>query len=630
MPDGTPIKAQAPDGTMHIFPAGTDPAIVDKTMKAYITGGAGTGMTPSAAVGAMSAIGRGAQSTESEEGGFFSGLAGSATKLHPIEAIKNAYASIKDYPLDAGIALLSGTMKAGLEMAGIPVNLKEDLTEVAKQQAKNPNVGAFPFQLAQALSPQLKTALPLGSIASAPNTANAIGQGASAALGVIAMIPEDAALKSVPSITRGVAPGATKTTQWLERILGKFPTSGALDQAYARNQSILRATLSNAVADSVAQEVPEALRADVMKAGVKLGADGRPIINMNPDEIVGNFEKGSKALESIAKANYAPLDTFVKQNKPRIINWIDENLPDIARNDKEFINRIGQEPIVAVKTKIAQLNNQGQRLEASGMGALAHQSYQQADTLTKFLGDIKNEMSSELQAHWAKADEVWHNKSALEDIAEVLKDPSVVHGAPPSAQNALTKTQQQTVAGANLLREATMGDKAARFQQVFGEGTTKQITDLADLIGKQQALRGQGQGGIGGIMMGAGFLLGALRGGPTGALGPLVGMDLMTRAMASPNNWALIKAMFTSNPMVIKAVIAPRIIDNMRQNGELPDYLYAPSAAPVQQPVPTPQAPAPPMTGNATIGEQLRAKGKIPQAPPNQPGKPFDPGAGLR
>lgn len=33
-----PVTASAPDGSVHEFPDGTDPAIVDKTMKAYITG----------------------------------------------------------------------------------------------------------------------------------------------------------------------------------------------------------------------------------------------------------------------------------------------------------------------------------------------------------------------------------------------------------------------------------------------------------------------------------------------------------------------------------------------------------------------------------------------------------------
>lgn len=43
MPD---ITANAPDGTKHIFPDGTDPAVIDRVMKQYITGKADTTATP--------------------------------------------------------------------------------------------------------------------------------------------------------------------------------------------------------------------------------------------------------------------------------------------------------------------------------------------------------------------------------------------------------------------------------------------------------------------------------------------------------------------------------------------------------------------------------------------------------
>src|ERR1700723_817124 len=33
------IQAVAPDGSTHVFPGNTDPAIIDSTMKKYITGG---------------------------------------------------------------------------------------------------------------------------------------------------------------------------------------------------------------------------------------------------------------------------------------------------------------------------------------------------------------------------------------------------------------------------------------------------------------------------------------------------------------------------------------------------------------------------------------------------------------
>jgi hypothetical protein len=42
MPD---IQAQAPDGSVHVFPNGTDPAIIDRTMKDYITGAKSSDVT---------------------------------------------------------------------------------------------------------------------------------------------------------------------------------------------------------------------------------------------------------------------------------------------------------------------------------------------------------------------------------------------------------------------------------------------------------------------------------------------------------------------------------------------------------------------------------------------------------
>lgn len=37
MPDGNQIVAQAADGTQHIFPAGTDPSVIDRAMKVYVS-----------------------------------------------------------------------------------------------------------------------------------------------------------------------------------------------------------------------------------------------------------------------------------------------------------------------------------------------------------------------------------------------------------------------------------------------------------------------------------------------------------------------------------------------------------------------------------------------------------------
>jgi hypothetical protein len=45
MPDGNQIVANAADGTQHIFPSGTDPAVIDKAMKIYVASKPGTYMT---------------------------------------------------------------------------------------------------------------------------------------------------------------------------------------------------------------------------------------------------------------------------------------------------------------------------------------------------------------------------------------------------------------------------------------------------------------------------------------------------------------------------------------------------------------------------------------------------------
>jgi len=597
-----------------------------------IAAAGGTGMTPGAALGAMGAIGRGAQApAESEEGGFLSGLAGSATKVHPIEAVKNLWAAgekeyqeLKEHPLKTMLTLYGKSVIAQEELVmGVNLNILKDLSAVRQQQQQHPNVGAEPFQVGQALAPQLKTTLPLGNIASAPNLPNAIGQGANAALGLIALLPAGEVTK-VPAITRGVAPDASRLSEWLENKLSKFPTSGALDKAYAKNQTILRATMSEAVADATNQVVPEALQQDVLKAGVKLDAGGRPILNLNPDEIVENFNKGAKTLESTAKANYKVADKYMDENTKTVVQNFMKDLQ--KANPMEAGNfatsEILDNPVMGMKTVIGKLNQQGQRLVNAGRGIEAHGLFQQADRLSEILEGVKAKMPPEVQKAWAEGDRIWSNKSALEDIADVLKDPSMVHGAAPSAQNALTKVQQQTVAGEKLLREATMGDKAYRFQQVFGPTTTKEITDLADLIGKQQALKGQGSKGIGGMMMGAGMLLGALRGGPVGALSPLVGLDLLTRAMATPSNWGLVKSLLTANPAIATSMIAPRIIQNLQQSGQMPGYLRQ------VQPAPAPQPQASVPTG-ATIGEQLKAKGVLPnpldQSNFIQAGLPFHP-----
>lgn len=645
--------------------------------------------------------------------GFFQGLMGG---FHPIDSAKELYQNLKENPLKTVLGIVGSEAKTAAGAAAvfdpsIMGHPQQAVQDVTAAQQQNPNAGAAPFQMAQAQMGTLAgSVLPVGDIATTAakgETAKAIGQGTGAALGLISMMPEESILAGKPAITRGVAPGASKTAEWLESKLTKFPTGGPLERAYAQNQTLLRATMANAVADAANQTLPQELfdtiekdgktmaypkgeglaakydlspreasapglvsfqdaktggsvemkegftedeladkltksraamanteLSDVAKAkqasaakppeGLEVDVTGRPVLNLNPDEIVDNFQKGSNSLRMQARANYKAADAYVDKNTQGIIKNLMNSIP---REQAGFIATadILDHPIEGLKSSIAKLNMQGERLMNSGQGIQAHQLFQQADSLSGVLDGIKAKLPPDVQNNLAAGDKLWANKSALEDIAEVLKEPSVVSGAPPSAQNPLTGTKQQAVGGAKLLREATLGDKAYRFQQVFGPDTTRQITDLADLIGKQQAMKGAGTQGMGGMMLGSGMLLGALRGGVTGAATPLIGLDLLTRVMASPDNWTLFKNMLKANPKVAAGVIAPRIIENMRQQGQLPEYLYEQRQA--QQPVQ--QVPAPPATG-ASIGDQLKSKGiQIPQAQPNTPGMPFHPGAGL-
>jgi hypothetical protein len=607
---------------------------------APVTGG--TGMTPDAALSAMGAIGRAAAPAESEEGGFISGLLGSAEKIHPIEAIKNLWAAgkeeyqeLKDHPLKTVLTLYGKSVMAQEEMGvGAPLNILKDLSGVQQQQQQHPNVGAEPFQVGQAIAPGFKAALPIGNIASAPNLPNAIGQGANAALGLIALLPEEKLLAGAPAITRGIAPNASAFSVWLENKLTKLPGSSfRLQRVYDTNQTLLRGTMAEATADAVNQAVPEVLRADVVKAGVKLDEAGRPILNLNPDEIVDNFNKGAKTLEATAKAHYGVEDKFVNAHQQEMADYI---FHQIDAQEKGFYASVADHPILGMKMAIARLNQQAERLVNTGRGIEAHPIFQQADSLTQVLKDVREGCPPEVQKSMVEADRLWANKSALEDIAEVLKDPSMVHGAPPSAQSPLTKIQPQSVAGEKFLREVTMGDKAYRFQQVFGPDTTKEITNLADIIGKQQAIKGAGGQGIGGMIMGAGMLLGAMRGSAY-AMMPLIGLDIMARAMASPDNWSLVKTMLTANPRVATVMIAPRILQNLRQQGQLPTYLY--ESLPQQQaPAAQPQPAQTTVPAGASIRDQLLAKQAalqankppvLPAAAPNMPSLPFHPGQGV-
>src|SRR5260221_6889702 len=45
MPDGDKLTAQAADGTLHVFPFGTDHSIIDQTMKVYAASKPGSYMT---------------------------------------------------------------------------------------------------------------------------------------------------------------------------------------------------------------------------------------------------------------------------------------------------------------------------------------------------------------------------------------------------------------------------------------------------------------------------------------------------------------------------------------------------------------------------------------------------------
>src|SRR5277367_1944597 len=125
MPD---ITANAPDGTKHVFPDGTDPTVIDRVMKQYITGGPST-TTPSGAEPQPSTWDTVKRTGQEGTLGALSGFSGLPETQHPVQdALKSAITppkslrEVAESPLlTGGIPMVQGLEKAwgwGKELAG--------------------------------------------------------------------------------------------------------------------------------------------------------------------------------------------------------------------------------------------------------------------------------------------------------------------------------------------------------------------------------------------------------------------------------------------------------------------------------------------------------------------------------
>lgn len=523
------------------------------------------------------------------------------------------------HPIDTAKAAIAGARETGKELKEHPfltsLKLLGSLNEMAapfsaERMAKQMTGGTPGNEIFHAIQGAQGPVplVPTGDIAESSaqgETRKAIGQAAGSVLGAVTMLPEEAA--AGPVITKGIAPGSGKVSEWLEKTVSKFPASaGPLTKAYAQNEALLRSTLADSVKGAVDRL-------------------GGTVSDLDPDEVAKNFKLGSNALATQAKAAYKPADEWIKANEGKVLNALIKSVPPEATGF--LTDEIYSNPINGLKASIVKLYSQGESLVQRGQGARATSFFQSADALQGYLTDLRAKLPPDVQQAFAQGDKLWSNKMAMQDIHDVLAKPGIVVGAPPSAQSTLTKTVPSKIRGAELLREATSGDTASRFQQLFGPEGTKSITDLSDIVGKQQALSGQGGSGMGGLMMGAGMILTALRGGPAGAVGPLVGLNVIARAMTSPNTRTMVSNLLRANTPAAATIWAGRIAQIMQQEGNLPPYMKVDQTK--QMVAPTA---GPPVTvnGGASIGDMLKAKGiQLPQATQVSPGLPFHPGAGV-
>lgn len=186
MPDTT---AQAPDGTKHVFPDGTDPAVIDRTMKQYITGQTAAQAPAAAPAPASTPPMPGViQSAGQELGGQASGL------LHDLYPNKSNMYGLMGIggvfsPLKSAIDAITNWQRRTQDNRSVPYKLLTGATEAAgiptgaageEQEAARGNPSGV---IGHALTPALETVLgsALSGISGKGTVQEVMGEGATKA-----------------------------------------------------------------------------------------------------------------------------------------------------------------------------------------------------------------------------------------------------------------------------------------------------------------------------------------------------------------------------------------------------------------------------------------------------------------
>lgn len=242
MPDGTEIQAHAPDGTIHHFPAGTDPSVVDSTMKQYIANPSGEGT--------LTKIGRGAAL------GGFSGLGIPETQT-PITDLAKGLNAPKN-PLEA----LDPTGGALVNAVGMLKNL----WGAGKEGYQGVQAGD-PEQAAHGVSSGLVQTLMLKGAAKAPEAVGAESEVLNAGSGL------KEGVRQAGQKLAGVGPELTEAAVRKQgETFGKATEKyQAKAQDYAKNQALTEEAQGHA--KELAQHLPELeqkARADAKAAYPKI------------------------------------------------------------------------------------------------------------------------------------------------------------------------------------------------------------------------------------------------------------------------------------------------------------------------------------------------------------------------
>jgi len=380
-------------------------------------------------------------------------------------------------------------------------------------------------------------------------------------------------------VTAGMAKGGPIGA--IEKLANRFPVvSKPLSDAYAK------------VAESFRGEVADAVE---KTSGVK----------GDPTNLPGTLADGAMELKNQAKAAYKPVDDFVNKNSKQVLDYYFRQIgadPDIAAS---LPPKFADHPIMALKQVEAALNRKGQALLNSDQGIAARDVFNRAQAVDTTINQIVNGLPEDIAASYEKAEGLYARGAAMADIADTFN--KKITGLPPAKQAPGIAVRPQEINAGSLI-EALKDNR--RFAQAFGEDTAQAILERADRLGVAQALKGGSGKNLGGMLLGAGMLLHAFT-GSISMLGPeLGGMWVLSKVLASPPALPFYANMLRATTVGQQDFWARMAISRAipTQNQQLP-----------QQPV----------SGGATIGQQLQSKGiQLQMGQPNQPGLPFNPNAG--